>query len=138
MVVQDLTADRGLIEAAIAGLDPHEGTFIDRGLDAAVGELTGPRHLPGHAQVAVLLTDGVQTGGPAAALAAAERARSAGVTLYTIGLGADADGATLAAMAADPRRYRIAPDSADLAAIYADIARDIRCPGGGRWPGGGR
>ena len=137
-VVQSLTIDRDLVDKAIAGLVPREGTFMDRGLSVAVTELTGPRHRPGNARVVVLLTDGVQTGGPSAALAAAERARSAGVMLYTIGLGADADGPTLETMATDPRRYRFAPDSTDLAAIYADIAGEIRCPGEGRWPWGER
>lgn len=137
-VVQSLTIDRDLVEKAITGLVPREGTFIDRGLNAAVTELSSPRHRTGNAQVAVLLTDGVQTGGPAAALAAAEQANEVGLTLYTIGLGADADGPTLVTMATDPSRYRFAPDSADLAAIYADIASEIRCPGAGRWPRGVR
>jgi len=64
--------------------------------------------------------------------------RDAGVRLYTIGLGADADGATLREMAGDDARYHFAPDSADLARIYAEIAGEILCPApeGGFWPGG--
>lgn len=133
-VAQGLTGDRVAVEAAIRGLAAREGTYMDRGLAAALGELTGPRRNEANTAVAVLLTDGQQTGGPAAALAAADQVRAAGVRLYTIGLGADVDGATLAAMAGGGGRYRYAPDSGALAAIYAEVARDIQCPAEGLWP----
>ena len=59
-----------------------------------------------------------------------------GVRLYAVGLGADVDAATLLQMVGDVSRYRFAPDSADLARIYAEIAGDILCPAppGGFWP----
>jgi hypothetical protein len=68
-------------------------------------------------------------------LRAAAEVRSAGVRLYTVGLGADV--AALREMAGDASRYRFAPDSADLARIYAEIASDIQCPApaGRFWPG---
>jgi Mg-chelatase subunit ChlD len=86
--------------------------------------------------VMILLTDGVQTGTPGEELRAAAEVRNAGVRLYTIGLGADADAAALREMAGDAARYHFAPDSADLARIYAEIASDILCPApaGGFWP----
>ncbi len=136
-VVQALTSDRAAVAAAIRGLAAREGTYMDRGLAAALGELTGPGRNGANVAVAILLTDGQQTGGPAAALAAAERVRGAGVRLYTIGLGADVDGLTLAAMAGGGGRYHFAPDSGALAAIYAEVARDIQCPAEGLWPRGG-
>jgi hypothetical protein len=38
-------------------------------------------------------------------------------------------------MAGDPARYYHAPDSADLARIYGEIARDIQCPAEDFWAG---
>jgi hypothetical protein len=85
----------------------------------------------------ILLTDGIQTGTPGEELRAAAQVRAADVRLYTIGLGGDADATALEQMAGGPSRYRFAPDSADLARIYAEIASDIQCPApaGGFWPG---
>ena len=43
-VVQVLTDDRSALERAIAGLVNTQGTRIDRGIQASVGELTSPCH----------------------------------------------------------------------------------------------
>ena len=86
----------------------------------------------------MLLTDGVQTGTPGAELAAAERVRAAGVRLYTVGLGADADGPTLVAMAGESGRYYHAPGAAELEGVYRAIARDVACPAEGLWGHGGQ
>ena len=128
---------RAVIEAAIRNLTSRSGTHIDAGLRTALAELQSPRHLERNMSVMILLTDGVQTGTPGEELRAAAEVRAAGVRLYTIGLGADADGAALQEMAGDGARYHFAPDSADLARIYAEIASDILCPAppGGFWPG---
>jgi len=136
-VVQALSGDRGLIEQAVARLEVRQGTHIDKGLRGALGELQSPRRNLHNLAVAILLTDGVHTGEPGADLIAAGEVRAAGVRLYTIGLGADADGATLREMAGDDARYHFAPDSADLARIYGEIASDILCPAPpvGFWPG---
>jgi len=133
-----LTNARAVIEAAIRNLTSRSGTHIDAGLRTALGELQSPRHLERNTSVMILLTDGVQTGTPGEELRAAEEVRAAGVRLYTIGLGADADAAALREMAGDASRYHFAPDSANLARIYAEIASDILCPApaGGFWPGG--
>jgi hypothetical protein len=126
-----------VIEAAIRNLTSRSGTHIDKGLRTALAELQSPRHLERNMSVMILLTDGVQTGTPGEELRAAAEVRAAGVRLYTIGLGADVDAATLREMAGDDARYHFAPDSADLARIYAEIASDILCPApaGGFWPG---
>jgi Mg-chelatase subunit ChlD len=136
-VVCQLSRAPTVIEAAIRGLAPRNWTHIDAGLRTALAELQGPRHLERNMSVMILLTDGVQTGTPGEELRAAAEVRAAGVRLYTIGLGADVDAATLREMAGDAARYHFAPDSADLARIYAEIASDILCPGpaGGFWPG---
>jgi Mg-chelatase subunit ChlD len=135
-VVCELSHAQAVIEAAIRGLAVRNWTHIDKGLRAALGELQSPRHLERNMSVMILLTDGVQTGTPGEELRAAAEVRGAGVRLYAIGLGGDVDAATLREMAGDGSRYRFAPDSADLARIYAEIASDITCPApaGGFWP----
>ena len=132
-----LTSARAMIDAAIRNLTSRSGTHIDVGLRTALAELQGPRHLERNLSVLILLTDGVQTGTPGEELRAAAEVRAAGARLYTIGLGADVDAATLREMAGDDSRYHFAPDSADLARIYAEITSDILCPApaGGFWPG---
>ena len=134
-VVRELTRSRALIEAAIRGLQVRSGTHIDKGLRAALGELQSPRHEDLNMPVMILLTDGLQTGTPGEELRAAEEVRDAGIRLYTIGLGSDIDETALTTMAGDDSRYYRAPDSADLAAIYEEIAQDLRCPGKRLWGG---
>jgi Mg-chelatase subunit ChlD len=136
-VACQLTTARAVIEAATRNLTSRSGTHIDKGLRTALAELQSPRHLERNTSVMILLTDGVQTGTPGEELRAAAEVRSAGVRLYTVGLGADVHAATLREMAGDAARYHFAPDSADLARIYAEIASDITCPApaGGFWPG---
>jgi Mg-chelatase subunit ChlD len=136
-LVCQLTNARTVIDAAIRNLNSRIGTHIDAGLRLALAELQSPRHLDRNMSVMILLTDGIQTGTPGEELRAAAEVHAAGVRLYTIGLGADADATALQQMAGESSRYRFAPDSADLARIYAEIAGDILCPAaaGGFWPG---
>jgi Mg-chelatase subunit ChlD len=134
-VVRELTNAPALIEAAIRNLQVRSGTHIDKGLRTALGELQSPRHLGRNAQVLILLTDGVQTGTPGEELRAAEEVRAAGVRVYSIGLGADVDAATLRTIAGADERYYFAPASGDLAQIYGEIARDLMCPGVELWGG---
>jgi Mg-chelatase subunit ChlD len=134
-VVQPLTSDAALLVQAIASLSSRQGTHIDEGLRAALAELQSARRDPANQQVTVLLTDGIQTGTPGAELQAAAAVTGAGIRLYTIGLGADADGGALSQMAGAGGRYYFAPDSAALAEIYRQVAHDIACPvpAGGFW-----
>ncbi len=134
-VVHELTNARALIEAAIRNLKVRSGTHIDKGLRVAVVELQSPRHFEHNAHVLILLTDGVQTGTPGEELRAAAEVQDAGVRVYAIGLGADVDEATLRTIAGADERYYFAPDSADLARIYGEIARDLMCPGVDLWGG---
>jgi uncharacterized protein YegL len=134
-VAEALTSDRTAIEVAVRGLQVRQGTRIDKGLLDALAELRSERRSPVNTAVAVLLTDGIHNGEPGAELAAAREVRDAGIRLYTIGLGADVDGAALAEMAGDARRYYFAPNSGDLARIYGEIARDLMCPDVDLWGG---
>jgi len=122
-----LVGDRSAVLGALAGLRTGEGTRIDLGLKEADRALAGGR--PGARPVLILLTDGRQEKGlEAAALDAAEVQKRRGVTVYTIGLGADADAGLLRAIASDPGRYLASPDESTLAARFAAILRAEVCP----------
>jgi hypothetical protein len=55
--------------------------------------------------------------------------KSAGITIYAIGLGEPGDvlSSLLAALATDPSMYYMTPDAEDLAAIYRRILVHIAC-----------
>jgi Mg-chelatase subunit ChlD/DNA-binding beta-propeller fold protein YncE len=123
-----LTGSRSTLQVALATLTTDQGTRIDLGLAAALDELRSPRARADARPVIVLLTDGrPDTGTAAEVLASAGRARAAGATIFTIGLGGDVDGALLAGVAGDPGRYAFAPDAGALAEIYRRIAGGIPC-----------
>lgn len=129
-LVQPLTSDRAALLAALDGLATYQGTRIDLGLDVATAELTGPGAVPANNRVIVLLTDGRATGVEnAAVVAAADRAKAAGVLVFTIGLGADADIDIdlLQTLASRPDYFFKAPDAAQLERIYERIAFTIKC-----------
>lgn len=127
-LVQGLTGDAGAVARALAVLPLGSGTRIDRGLAVAQAELLGPRHRAGGVPVAVVLTDGQPAAGSGpAALAQAQAMRQAGIAIFTVGLGADADGALLVDIAGDPERYSYAPDEGALERIYRTIAWSLPC-----------
>ena len=53
--------------------------------------------------------------------------KAAGVRVFTIGLGADADAALLREVASAPADYYESPAEADLATIYAQISERLAC-----------
>lgn len=127
-VVQSLTGDRDAALAALDRLPRAEGTRIDRALTAAVAELTAGGGDPDRAPVVILLTDGRQEGGQEqAALNAGAAARRAGITVFTIGFGADVDPRLLGMVAGDPDRFYSAPTHEELAGIYRAIAGALPC-----------
>lgn len=85
-----------------------------------------------NARVMVMVTDGITTAGGNAALVAAA-AKAAGVRVYIIGLAGNGglDEAALRQWASQPsgEYLSIAPTDAELADIFADVARDIVSPG---------
>jgi choice-of-anchor A domain-containing protein len=76
--------------------------------------------------VIVLLSDGRPTTG-GDALAAAQAVKQAGTRIITIGLGHDIDDELMQAMASTETDYHSAPTSADLLAIYLEIAGGLHC-----------
>jgi hypothetical protein len=105
-------------------------------LRLALDELGSTRRIATNQPIIVLLTDGVQYEEPQTAQAVALEVRTAGVSIYAIGLGADVDAAFLHALAGAPSRYYFAPTEGDLEAIYRQIARTIPCPPQRFWRGG--
>ncbi len=98
------------------------------GRETAIGDaiVLAAKHLaalPARARVLVLLTDGVNTAGNVAPLDAAKLAEAAGVRIYTIGVGADAQ--TLSVFGMQMR----APDSELDAQVLTRIADET----GGRF-----
>lgn len=127
---QPLTSDKDRLRRVLGQTRTNSGTRIDLALGVARAELAGPRHTPGRAGVILLLTDGVQNGAPkSTVLAEADAAKAAGALVYTIGLGADVDGALLAQVASGPEFHFLAPTAADLADIYRRISVAIPCSG---------
>ena len=89
------TTDRGILHEGIDLLTPEAGTAIGDGLGVAVqvaqSSLGSSKRGPdGKVPAAiVLLSDGAQTRGALTPQQGAERARSAGIRVYTIALGTD-------------------------------------------------
>lgn len=127
-VVQRLTGSRGLLEAELRSIALGSGTRIDRGIRVAFGELLSPRHDPLNAAVMIVLTDGQPSGGSeASTLREARDARAAGIEVYAVGLGSDADLGLLSFIAGDHTRAFLAPSAALLRSIYEAIAGEVLC-----------
>lgn len=123
-----LSSDLPGLLAALNG-DLPGGTRLDLALQTARVELTGPRHVAGHNQVFILLTDGLPFGIDAqTVLNEAALTKAAGVTIYTIGLGSDVNATLLQAVATTPQHYYAAPSTSQLNDIYTEIAGLISCP----------
>lgn len=126
-VVQALTADRVLLQQALYRLSPSPGTRIDLGLMAATEHLMDPIVRSERRPAIVLLSDGQQVEAQPMVYQAAGFARDRGITIYTIGLGEDADRALLRAVAGSPSRAFFAPTAAELADIYREVAGAVGC-----------
>jgi Ca-activated chloride channel family protein len=121
-VAVPLTGNRDALAAGLRALAIAPGTRLDRGLAEALAELQSPRHAPSKAAAIVVLSDGGQTEDPDTAVAVADAARAAGVAVYAIGIGADANEALLIDVAGDSAHYRDTPTPAMMAALYAEIS----------------
>ncbi len=127
-LAQPFTADRGRLDAALAGLQVGAGTRLDLGLVSAAAALAGGPSGSDVLRAAVVLTDGRPTGTTADAVAAQAAAlRATGAEVYAIGLGDDVDAALLQRVASRPTQLLLAPDAEDLERIFRSIARDLPC-----------
>lgn len=129
----DRATVRNMLADAVIGLAGRE-TAIGDAIALAVKRL---REQPEGSRVLILLTDGANTAGTLAPMAAAGLAAETGVRIYTIGIGAvrgpggglarpgtELDPATLQAIAqATGGRYFPAADVEQLSAVYAELDR---------------
>lgn len=130
-VASQLTTNKDQAIRALRGLPDTSspGTALHLGILAATEELTSPRHNPDSNTSLVLLTDGRQShpDGVQAVRDAADRAKQAGITIVTVGLGTDLDSDLLRDVASEPELYFPAPNAEDLEEIYILIADLIPC-----------
>lgn len=133
-LVQPLTGDRALLEAAIDGLAPDgSGTNIADALATAMQHVTSAGRadaLP----VVVLLTDGAPNRPyvpepNTAALAQAERARARRAYVITIGLGRFIDSLLMENIASSRADFFYSPNTVDLDRIYGAILRVVQSIG---------
>jgi Ca-activated chloride channel family protein len=125
-VAAALSRDRDAVRSALLALTARRGSRIDLGLDLAGQALAGSP--PQVGRVVVLLSDGHPVGSQRADVArAADRLRAAGVTVYAVGLGPDADEALLRQLAGAPERYLDAGVGEHLERVYRDLAARLRC-----------
>jgi len=133
-LLQPLTDDRSLVDAALSRVQIAFQTRIDLGVEAARAELASNRRRPDNLPVMIVLSDGrANPVGPEAAVEQARLAKSAGVVVFIIGLGADLDDAALLEMAGGEAQFYRAPDAEQLAGIYRRIAAAIPCPPAAFW-----
>jgi Ca-activated chloride channel family protein len=135
------TQDRFALNGAIERLSANGGTAIGEGLEVALDQLEDrPVNADGQAApaIVVLLSDGMSTTG-APPDAAAERAQTMGIRVYTIGIGergavplvngrtpARLDETTLQNIAATTGgTYYYAPESDALTDVYQDLGSQV-------------
>ncbi|HSD83337.1 MAG TPA: VWA domain-containing protein, partial [Anaerolineae bacterium] len=123
---QRLTHQAGLVKQAIEALASDRVTNIAAAITTAQQELVSNRHNPAALPVIILLSDGQPTAG-GNPLTAAQAAKQAGTRIITIGLGRDVNADLMRAIASAATDYHAAPTSADLLAIYLEIAGDLYC-----------
>ena len=140
-IEQGPTREESLLQEALDRLPAKmtEGTRLDLALNEAWTSFSTGEWRTVMPAI-IVLTDGRPNRVPAAEdgsvettiLRAAGSLKRRGLAIYTIGLGTpdDINPALLQGMASDSSKYYHAPDAEYLAAIYAEIARDIGyvCP----------
>jgi len=109
-------------------------TNIADGIEKALLELTSERHRNTAKKVLIMLTDGEPTLPQSAqdelypqneAVRIADQAKSAGVQLYTVGLGTEVDQDFLLRLASSPEHHFGVISSDALAVVYNEIATSI-------------
>ncbi len=135
-VLAGLGAHPAELEAALVGMTSRPGSRIDLGLAAAEQAFVQGGPAAGRRRALVLLSDGLVNGAtPVDVRLRAERLHAAGVSLWTVGLGAQIDRGLLRAVAGDETRYLEAPEAEALAGLYAGLAERLTCDRGAMWGG---
>jgi sugar lactone lactonase YvrE len=131
-----LGGDIGAVANALAQPPARELSRLDLGLGAGLDEALGPRRRSRNAPVVVVITDGLLNAVPTPApigLPAdtvrnhAERARAAGVRVFTLALEPNSDRALLAQVASTPDDAFVAGDPDALTAIRRAVHAPASC-----------
>ncbi len=103
------------------------GTYIEKGIQTALTELTGTNRNPNSRAVMIVMSDGKpsNTTSSNSTLAAATQAKDAGIRIFSVGF-SDAAPALMTAIASTPSDYYSGTDSDDLQDLYNAVA-DTLC-----------
>lgn len=125
-VAQPLTTDKAALTAATQRAAVGGDTAIFDALALGL-DVLGPTQATERRAI-VLLTDGADTASSTGRDAVATRAARAGVPIYAVGFGSGVDRPTLDALAARSANGRayVAPNAAELRAIYAGLVQLVR------------
>ncbi len=138
----DLSIDHQSVQNAVSGIFIEKGsiqyTNLGDALKSATLEFASSRHTRDAKRIIVALTDGVANRpldsanskntahAEEYAVVQAQAARSAGIELYTIGLGKDLNETFLRdRIATSPAHYSSAPTAQDLQSVYKKIAEGV-------------
>lgn len=125
-IARDLTTDRSMLEAAVGAITAGGNTALYDAIDQAlVVAASGP---PGPRRALILLTDGADNSSAATLDDVRERIKAAALPVFLIGLGDQVDGTVLdqLASASVGGRVLLAPSSSDLAAVYDQLAEQLK------------
>jgi len=133
-LARTLISDKESVGTSITALaiDPKDetgGTNIGDAIIYATGELQSPRHNTDARKVLIVFTDGKATSPDVSpetyALDAVQKAKDAGIEIFSIGLGKDLNQEFLTQLASKDTQRFIAPDTAALDGIYRSISTAI-------------
>ena len=121
---QNLTFDKAAVKAKIDALDANGGTAMGTGIQFANDHLQ-QKGRGSTIWAEVVLSDGLWNRG-INPITAANDAKSKGIVIYGVGLGSDADNATMQQVAdITGGKYFWAPDGSKLNEIYLQIAKEL-------------
>jgi hypothetical protein len=128
------SAEREAAKHAADQVGASDGTNLSAGLDTAIQELVANKE-PGRRQFVIFLTDGIGDYSPETE----QRARSEGITIYTIGLGREVSASLLESIAAATGGgYYPVDDASVLTSLFEQIfTRNIDMASGVPAPGSG-
>lgn len=135
-LLSGLSSDRQVLEAALRAVTVRRGSLLDAGIRRGIEALESAH--PAAIRSLLVITDGLPSPStPADAVAAADAAKSAGIIVDTVGIGADADAALLEMMSSGAGHHVVAPNPDELATLFAQLGYvPPPCGGVPMWPSG--
>lgn len=115
------------VKAATDALEPDGGTAIGDALDLALNEMEGPGLVGARGRAIYLLSDGQNNTGVNDPDDVADAIRDAGIQVFTLPLGSEADGEVLAEIAETTQGGMIDVNSElELPPVYAELYANFR------------